>query len=50
MQTITEIKAYNEIQNYFPTAVGLGVVYIDFYGQWLAFENWQEALNFINSL
>ena len=59
MQTITKIKenikkeneAYNQLQDWGFHLVGnLGVAYIDFYGQWLAFKNWVEALDFINSI
>ena len=51
MQTITkEYKAYNELQNLGFHLVKNDVAYIDFYGQWLAFENWCEALDFINSI
>lgn len=58
MQTITlkdkitkENEAHNQLQDLgFHTVGNLGVAYIDFFGQWLAFKNWSEALNFINTL
>ena len=56
MQTITkkikqENKAYDELQDLGFHIVGnLGIKYLDFYGQWLAFKSWVEALNFIKSI
>lgn len=56
MQTITnkisqENKAYQQLQDLGFHIVGnLGVCHLDFYGQWLAFKSWTEALGFINSI
>ena len=58
MQTITlkdkikqENKAYQQLQDLGFHIVGnLGIKYLDFYGQWLSFKSWVEALNFINSI
>ena len=58
MQTITlkdkikqENKAYKQLQDLGFHVVGnLGICNLDFYGQWLAFKSWVEALNFINSI
>ena len=56
MQTITkkikqENKAYKQLEDMGFHLVGnLGVAYLDFYGQWLAFKSWVEALNFIKSI
>lgn len=58
MQTITlkdkitkENEAYNKLQDLGFHIVGnLGLAHIDFFGQWLAFKNWVEALDFINSI
>lgn len=58
MQTITlkdKIKIENEAHKQledlgFHLVGNLGVAYIDFYGQWLGFKDWTEALDFINSI
>ena len=46
-----ENEAYKKLQNLgFHLVKNITGAYLDFYGQWLGFNDWIEALEFINAI